>query len=183
MEHLITSISVGEKFPLFQGKVPEVDGAILEALEEGEGYSYQVYLSNMTERERDNISGGKVSIRVITNEEGFVLTLFQFQSNKFIFEAEFDPTLYEDDRALQLTESCNLINIYGIESTDNIVKAMRMASIPEKLAKIWSDNWKIALSNLGYSDAYRQWCNELKNKYSTEQLWDRAVYVGKLGDK
>jgi len=124
---------------------------------------------------------GKISVKII-HELDYLLTLIKFGSSQLIFELPFDPIKYKDDRTNKLLSS-NMLQIIGVESCNNIVKCLRMVSIPFKLFNSWITVWTNAKNIPDYSNKYDRWMNDLDNRYSLLNLWDRGIYVGKMGEK
>jgi len=124
---------------------------------------------------------GKISVRII-HELDYLLTLIKFESSQLIFELPFDPTKYKDDRVDKLLNS-NMLQIITIESSNNIVKGLRMVSIPFKLFNLWITVWTNAKNIFDYSNKYERWMNDLDNRYSLLNLWDRGIYIGKMGEQ
>ena len=99
-----------------------------------------------------------------------------------IFEIDFDPFLYEDERKDLIGQS-NLVSMVGVELTNNIVRTIRLVNMPKKLYSKYITAWSLMDDREGFSDRYRQWINNLHEKYSVLELWRMGVYVGKMGEK
>lgn len=179
----MTELSVGKPFELFTGKdMRGRDGAVFESLEEGYGFAFVVYLSNMKEEERNLLWSAKISVRMIQETDSFTLALLRFGNSPMIFEVVFDPTLYGDNRASQLTLKNNLVNIIGVESNTNIIQTLRVVSMPRKLMEKWRVAWDKAREQADFTEKYHKWVRDLDNRYSVFQLWDYASYIGKMGE-
>jgi hypothetical protein len=183
-EYELVGIEVGKEFPLYSETVEKLrgkDGVYFEASEIGQGYLLCIHYNNITNHEIETIRFGKARMRVVTSVEGFVLPLIKFGQH-MIFELIFDPTLYEDARALQLSTSNNLITIIAIDSRTNIVKGLRQANLPLKMIQICSEYWAKAILEINFSERYKDWINHLQEKYTLEGLWNRGIDVGYLGE-
>lgn len=178
-----TLITVGQEFPLFQNGTKDMyglDGGIFEALEDGDGYMYSLYLMNPIQEEILAVRTKTISVRVI-QEDNFVLPLIRFGNTLMIFEMSFDPTLYKDARAFQFKDANNLLSIVLIDSSNGKVNALRQANLPLKLIQLCSEKWANAFLELDYSRKYKEWYHKLQS-IPLEVLWDRALYLGKMGE-
>lgn len=185
METEFTAIKVGEEYTLFDiDKVRGIDSAMLfEALSDNSGYAMNIYFADMTSEEANLIASAPISVRVLRDTPTFVLPVVRFGRSPLLFEIIFDPTLYKDNRSMQLTLENNLVTIVGVDSNTNIVKALRLVSIPKRLREIWLTSWTKALEMNDFSRKYNMWVSDISRRYSPEKLWDMSVYVGKFGDK
>jgi hypothetical protein len=180
---LRTLVSVGEEYPIFKNgteKMANRDGGILEAFEEGEGLWFHLYLKNPNQKEIEIFRKEKISVRLV-QDDNFVLPVVRFGNTMMIFEMSFDPTLYKDVRAFQISEINNLLTMVLIDSSNGIVKALRQANLPLKFIQIAKEKWARAFLEVGYSEKYKKWYEKLK-QIPLEKVWDRALYVGKLGE-
>lgn len=176
-------LTLGEKYPIFERNTRNfqgLDGAVLEAFPEGEGLIYTLYLRNPSAKEIRLIQESKINVRLL-EDTPYCLPLIQFGSNKLIFEMSFDPTLYPDDRALQIGRSNNLITIVLVDSETNVVRALRNANLPLAFIEKCSNIWKSAFADVHFSENYKKWYAS-KQQIHLEKLWDRAIYLGKLGE-
>lgn len=176
-------ISIGETYPLFQETTKAMygqDGGLLESMEDGHGYIYNMYLNQPIPEEIDMVQHQMVRFRLVM-QDNFVLPLVQFGDSNMIFEMRFDPTAYEDDRALQLMGKNNLLTIVLIDSTNGVVKALRNANLPLQFSKQCYKKWTAAFKQENYSIHYKVWCEKLAS-VPLEILWEEAVDVGLLGE-
>jgi hypothetical protein len=183
MKKEITSLQVGEPFPMFENSRQMVlgqDGCVMEILPEDEGYILSLYMRNMTKREFECLRYEKIKCSFI-QEGDFILTLIKYGNTDLIFEISLDPTLYKDGRGTNFLKS-NMITIVGIESTTNIVNTLRHCSIPVGLYKKWITVWDKAKDIENYSQKYTNWMNDLDDRYSVEELWNIGVYAGEMGE-
>jgi hypothetical protein len=180
-----TIVEVGKPYSMFNiGKAKNVDAAVsFEALPEKTGYTLNIYLSDMLPEEASLISSAPISVRVMKETKSFMLPLIRFGNSPLLFELIFDPTIYEDDRSMQLTLDNNLVQIVGIDSRTNIVKALHMASMPKKLREMFVSSWSHALQEENFSSRYKNWTQDIARRYPLTELWERSVYVGKFGDR
>lgn len=170
-------VGVGEAFNLFTSRV-NTDCCIMEVMEDGI-FTIVIFLNNMTTEEKRLLRFGKIRTRII-EEDNFILPILQF-GNNLIFEIEFNPFLYDDERRT-LSGKSNLVNIIGVELTDYTVQTIRLANMPKKLYGKYITSWNIA-DPLNFSEKYTKWIDSLRNKYSVYDLWNIGVYVGYFGEK
>lgn len=172
-------IPVGSKFTMFNSlSLKNVESASLfEALPNDLGYVEAIFLSNISDEELESLANGNISIRYIKSKEGFLLALLHFEASDLFIEMDFDPTKYEENRALQLMKSNNNIYFIGIESTTLEVKVNRKNAIPLKLANAWASSWDMAFSTKDYSKKYSNWISSLQRKYDSYELWQIATPI------
>lgn len=176
-------IRVGHKFPLFIDSVERMkgkDGAYFEASDFNQGYMFCIHFSNVRQFEIDIIRKKPISMRII-EEDGMVLPIIRFGSD-MIFEMVFDPTLYADERALQIVERNNILSIFLIESNTGVVKVIRQCNFPLKMIQTCKESWSRAILELDFSNRFANWYEALQSRYTPEGLWNRAKYVGKMGE-
>jgi hypothetical protein len=181
MEMIILQVlEVGKPFELFYGRdMTGQDGCIFERFKDGNEYCLVIYMSNMSNKERELLRFGKITVKVI-QEGNFILTLIRYGNTDLCFEINFDPILYKDGRMDNLLKS-NIIYIIGIESNNNIIMNLRYVNIPMKLLGKYISVWENAKLVNGYSEKYIRWIDNLDRKYSVLELWDVGVYMGKIG--
>lgn len=174
---------VGEQHTFFKGYESMLgsDGGRFEALESG-GYVMNIYINRLKPLEIQAFGNLAISVRIIS-ESNFVLALARFGNTSLIFEMDLDPTLYKDDRALQLGLKNNIVTFIVVESTNNIIQVIRSANMPLKLREKWLVSWMKAKEIDNYSQRYANWMRDLRSRYTVEQLWDRGLYIGKFGEK
>ncbi|NKI24721.1 hypothetical protein HFN20_26575 [Paenibacillus dendritiformis] len=131
MEELeLIKLEVGKKFLLYEESVKRLmgrDGAFFEAGENGQGYYFCVHLTNISFMDKHTFRNDKVSMRVLQGSDGLVLPMVKF-GKSLMFEMNFNPTLYDDTRALQLSDTKNLLTMFLIESNNGDLKAIRHAT-------------------------------------------------------
>ncbi|MGG4105121.1 hypothetical protein AAXB25_14490 [Paenibacillus lautus] len=179
----LIEVKVGEKFPLFTESVEKlkgIDGAFFEANEFGQGYYYCMHLTDISYMDKLSFRNDKISVRVLQGDYGMVLPMIKF-GKSMIFDMNFDPTLYNDERALQFTDTNNILTIFLIESNNSVLKAIRQCNLPLKMIQICREAWGRAMLDLEFSEKYRAWTERLNN-YSLQTLWDRATKVGEMGE-
>jgi hypothetical protein len=175
-----TKLEVGKPFELFQGvNLVGQTGAFLEALYGG-GYMISIYLNNMTAVEKKALSTGTIKTKIFKDDYHLILPMVNF-NNVLYFSLIFDPLKYKDDRQNTLFNS-NLVTIVGIESNNNIVQTLRMANMPRRLFLALMMQRDKAKDIENYSKRYDRWVNDLYSRYTDEQLWNMAEYVGKMGE-
>lgn len=174
-------LEIGKPFELFYGRNMEgQSGCIFECHKTG-GYALIVYMDNMTEAEKKLLRFGKIQVKIIKETDSFMLTLIKFANSPLVFEMEFDPTLYKDNRMDNMLKS-NIIDIIGVESTDNTIQTIRQVSTPMNLYRIWLVAWQVAKETNNFSEKYKRWVDDLRKRYSVLQLWDIGSYIGKMGE-
>ena len=178
-----TAVSVGEEFTLFRdvvGKMKGIDGVICELLDDGH-FTIVIYMNNMSKKEKEILSEKQIYARII--EEGnFLLPIIRYGNSPLIYEIEFNPFLYYQDKRFDYVGKSNLVFIFGIESTTNIIKTMRYVNMPKKLYSKMVANWNSIYDVEEYNKEYKKWVNSFKN-YHLFDLWERATYIGKFGEK
>lgn len=176
-------IGTGKPFPYFKEQRKSysgVDGSSFEALPDNNGYIFSLFLNQPVEEEIETFGNRDIQIKIF-KEDIFVLPIINF-GDQLLYEIIFDPTLYDDERALQFVKYNNILNLYLIDSSDFIVKAIRSANLPLRFIQICNKVWTEAMKDEEYSRKYKQWVQELQGKYKTSQLWNQSEDCGKLGE-
>ncbi|TVX85958.1 hypothetical protein [Paenibacillus agilis] len=179
----LIDIRVGKKFPLFSESVEKlkgIDGAFFEANEFNQGYFFCVHLANINFMDKQCFRNDKISVRILQGSDGLVLPLMKF-GKSMIFDINFDPTLYADERVFQFVDTNNILTIFLIESNTGEVKAIRQCNFPLKMIQICREAWGRAMLDLNFSEKYTEWIGRMNN-YSQQTLWDRATKVGDMGE-
>ena len=178
MSHQISKLEVGTPYTLFQGRnMLNQCGCILECHEQGELF-FNIYIDDMTEKEKQSLRFDKIETRAI-QENNYIYALLKFGDN-LLFEIEFDPNLYKDNRVNNIKG--NMVYIISIESNNNIIQTLRYVNIPQKLFSIWLNNWSEVLKIDGYSSKYKKWIDDLRNRYSPLKLWEYGKFSGYMGE-
>ncbi|MNV33419.1 hypothetical protein D3C71_1247860 [compost metagenome] len=180
-----TLLKVGAEYSLFNfEKVRGTDSAmIFEALEDNNGYMVNIYMKDMTPQEVNLIGNAPIAVRVMRDSPLLFMPIIRFGSSPLMFEVIFDPTLYKDKRALQLGLNNNKVTFVAVDSRNNIIKSLRMASIPKRLRELWLTSWTQAFETENFSQKYTNYVQDITSRYSLQDLWERSVYIGKFGDK
>lgn len=181
---MYTNITVGQKYPLFEKSVEKFVGrdvGLFEAMEEGEGYHFTVFLNRPNVAEINHFSSKKIKVKLV-DEQPFCLPLIRFGYSNMIFEMSFDPTLYHDNRAFQLLGVNNLLTLILVDSSTGIVKRLRSANFPLQFMETCSKRWQEAFHEENYSERYREWFRK-KQSIPLERLWEQALYLGKMGER
>jgi hypothetical protein len=76
-----------------------------------------------------------------------------------------------------------MLMIVGIDSNTNIIKTLRMVSMPMKLFNLFNKIWSVNLNHDGFSEEYNKWINDIDNQYSVHQIYGMAVSYGIMGQK
>jgi len=172
-------LEIGKPYVLFTGKnMKNQTACIFECAKNGELF-LNIYINNMTNSEKQSLRFDKIEVRIL-EESNFLYTLFKV-GDYLIFELDFDPTLYKDDRIINIIES-NLVHVISIESSNNLIQALRLINAPMKLFTKWHTIWINAKEINDYSKKYKNWVLDLQNRYSPTQLWEYGKYVGKMGE-
>ena len=127
-------LEVGKPYTIFQGKnMKNKTTCIFECTENGT-LLLNIYINNMTISEKQALRFDKIEVRII-EENNFLYTLLKF-GETLIFELDFDPTLYKDDRIINIIKS-NLVHVISIESNNNLIQTLRLVNAPLKLFTKW----------------------------------------------
>jgi len=175
-------LKIGERFDLFVGRnLRGQNGCVFEQMQGG-GVALIVYLDNMTIQEQLVLKHAKISVRVIREDKDLLLTMIRYDGSPLIFEMSFDPTLYKNkpEQYNQFIKS-NMLTIIGIDSNTNIIKTLRLVSVPKRLYSLWISVWMNALKNENFSQKYNKWIDDLDSRYSVIKLWNMAENYGKMG--
>lgn len=176
-----TKIEVGQEFTMFSEKRRTfMDGSYLEALENNNGFVMATYLFDMTEIEKVSLQIDLIRVRMI-REGNKILFITKYGSSPLIFEASFDPTLYGDQRAMQIALNNHMVTFVGIEGNTKIIQSLRYANFPLKLKQALITAWTSAFEEENYSINYTRWMNSLM-QYSTPELWKKGEDVGTFGE-
>jgi hypothetical protein len=178
----ITTIQVGKKYDLFKRNTGFSDGAYFEALEDNEGFFMSIYLGGMDATERHALESEIIRVRMI-KEGNKILFITRYGKTPLMFEVNFDPTLYEDERVMQIVFDNHMVTFVGIERSNNIVQTLRQANFPMKLKQTLITAWMGAFEEEDYSTKYTNWTLNLYNKFTTFELWDIGEDVGYFGEK
>src|SRR5690606_27619173 len=135
------ALGVGEPIPeQWRGAVQRgFEGAYLEAVKD-DGFYALLCLPNISGKEKETLKTTKINVRIVEND-GMLLTLIRFGSTPLIFELNFDPTLYPDQRAIELLDFSDLLQIVGIDTKDLTIQALRVVTIPRRLIDEWRKSW------------------------------------------
>jgi len=173
---------VGAPFPMFKN-YQKREGAVLEVSKEG-GYFLPIYLHGILPEEINAIKTGTIEFRVYEDSNtGFILTLVRMGKKSLTFEIVFDPTLYKDERAdISVYKKSNILNIYGIESQNNIIQCMRTVAIPPVLQEKWLKSWAKMLSMGDCNKQYMDWIFRLY-RFDLKTLWSYSTYVAKIPER
>jgi hypothetical protein len=177
-----TQINVGDEYTLYKEAVPHLqDGSYFEALDDESGFIMTTYLTDMSEEEKFLLRNGVINARMI-REENFILFILRFGHSPLMFEVSFDPTLYKDRRAMQITFDNHMVHFVGVEKRTNTVQTLRTANFPMKLKQACITAWHNAYNDLDYSRKYMEWYDGLLS-FSTPELWEKGEDVGFFGEK
>jgi len=172
-------LEVGKPYTLFQGKnMKNQTACIFECNKNGELY-LNIYINNMTSIEKQSLRFNKIEVRIL-EESNYLYTLFKY-GKTLIFELDFDPTLYKDNRIINIINS-NLVHVISIESKNNLIQTLRLVNAPLKLFTKWHSIWINAKDIDNYSIKYKNWVFDLQNRYSPTQLWEYGEYLGRMGE-
>lgn len=178
-----TSYVVGQEFPHFTENFEEVRGQVagrFEALENDAGYLLCVYVPHVNYSDHNSFNHPRVNLRLYQGPDYLVLPIIQFGGGLSL-ELNFDPSIYPDDRALQLTRN-NLLMMALIDSNNNIVKSLRSSNLPLKFIQLCRRAWSEAILDINCSSRFRDWHAQLRRQ-DPRTLWKNARTVGHLGER
>ncbi len=178
MNRYFHKLEVGKPFDLF-ANIVHFDSCIMEVMNDGT-FMLVIFLRGMSNIERELLRKGTINTRIIENGN-LILPLVRFNNSDLIFEINFNPFLYKDERKI-LAGKSNMVNIIGIELIDYTVQTIRFVNMPLKLYSKYITNWNLG-DPLEYSKQYITWVDELQSKYSVLDLWNMGQYIGRFGEK
>ena len=174
----ISTLEIGTPYTLFKGRdMSNQCGCILECHKQGELF-FNIYIDDMTEKEKQSLRFDKIETRII-QENNYIYALLKFGDN-LLFEIEFNPNLYKDNRVNNIKG--NMVYIISVESNNNIIQTLRYVNIPQKLFSTWLSNWNEVLKINDYSEKYKKWIDDLRNRYSPLKLWEYGKFSGYMGE-
>lgn len=177
-----TTINVGDEFKLFhERRFLLTDGGYFEAIEDNGGFIMPIYLTFMEESEKALLREEMIHVRMI-KEGNKILFMTRYGNSPLIFEANFDPTLYGDKRAMQIAFHNHMVTFIGVERSDNRIQTIRQANFPMKLKQALITAWSSAYDESDYSSNYTEWIDGLY-RYSTFELWEMGENVGYFGER
>ncbi|WP_425449508.1 hypothetical protein [Dethiothermospora halolimnae] len=143
------------------------------------GFEIISYLPNITKKEINNYRNGNIEFRKLESIEGYILYLVKI--GKIKSEILFNPCLYKDDRVVSyINNKGNLAYIQAIDSNNGRLKVLRAIGLTDKIARHLHKDWKVMLQrNIQQKDLVN-WYQNLIKRYSTKQLWNFAIQVGKF---
>ena len=172
-------LEVGKPYTLFTGRnTKNQTCCIFECNKKGELF-LNIYINNMTKSEKQSLRFNKIEVRIL-EESNYLYTLFKF-GDCLIFELDFDPTLYKDDRIMNIIKS-NLVHVISLESNNNLIQTLRLVNAPMKLFTKWHSIWINAKDIDNYSEKYKNWVLDLQNRYTPTKLWEYGKHVGRMGE-
>jgi len=172
-------LEVGKPYELFTGKNMKGQTCCIFKCTENGTLLLNIYINNMTVSEKQSLRFDKIEVRII-EENNYLYTMFKY-AETLIFELDFDPTLYKDDRIINIIKS-NLVHVISIESNNNLIQTLRLVNAPLKLFTKWHTIWINAKDIDNYSNKYKNWVFDLQNRYTPTQLWEYGKYLGEMGE-
>lgn len=127
-------IRVGRKFPLFTDSIKNYkgkEGVHFEATDFNQGYFFCIHFPNISFMELKAFRDSSISMRILQGNDNMVMPMIKFGIGTF--EMVFDHTLYNDNRALQFTETNNMLTVFLIDSNTGILKSIRTCNLPLKM--------------------------------------------------
>jgi hypothetical protein len=179
----LINIVVGQKFPLFEKGYEQHKGqeyAVFEASEFNQGYMFCAYIPHPRGYEIEAFRKSPIQMRIVKGD-GMVIPMIKI-GNQLIYEIIFDPTLYDDDRALQIVDRNNILTLFLIDSNTGMLLAIRQCNFPLKMIQMCKEVWSRAILDINFSEKFSNWHKTLQEKYSLNTMWERALYVGKMGE-
>jgi len=176
----LKSLEVGKEFWLFKtNKMLGVYCCVLEVLSDGI-FCVSVYLNNMSAKEKKALKNDIIRVKLFRDSDYFILPMFKY-GNNLEFSLIFDPLKYIDERKDNMFKS-NMVIVVGIESSNGVIETLRYCNMPKRLYLALMVQRDSASKVDGFSEKYNKWVNDLYRRYSDDELWDRGVYVGKMGE-
>jgi hypothetical protein len=172
-------MAIGQPFKALQGFTLNREGCQFEALSNGD-FMIVIMMQDITEAEALILRQTKIKVKVI-EEIGYVLPIIRFGAANLFFELVFDPTIYKDNRMDNLLKT-NMVSVVGVDSRTGIIKSLRHANMPMALYKLLLTSWEQAKTTPDFSRKFKAWVMDLDQRYPLLDLWERARYVGKMGD-
>lgn len=173
-------LEVGKKFELFKtNNMIGKEGCVLEVLQDGM-FCVSVYLKDMSIREKKALKEDIIKVKLFKDDKHLILPMFKY-GNILKFGLIFDPLKYIDERKENIFKS-NMVIIVGIESISGMIETIRYCNMPKKLFMALMVQRDYALRIDGFSLKYDRWFNDLYNRYSDDELWERGEYIGKMGE-
>lgn len=176
------SLEVGKRLPLFNKNIETLKGqecCVMELSDDG-SFILLIVLPDMTFREEALLRENTIKTRIIERGD-FIYPIIRFEKTDMMFEIDFDPFLYDEERIKKVGQS-NMVNIVAVEGNDFIIKVLRWANMPKKLYSKYITNWNLA-NKEEYSIKYHEWTSKLKREYGVNELWNEAKYVGEFGER
>lgn len=178
---MLQEFKVGHEFKYVKDydKYRNIEGVIMECEADG-GFSLIFYLPNMTLQEKEMLRSAKIVFKALEDKEkGYILTLVKI--GKLIFEIEFDPTLYHDQRqSIETLTFGNAMHVFGVDSKTNILQSIRMIGLYDNLIKIWGAGWLKMIENK--DGGYKKWVTNW-HRFNLDALWEMAGYVCQFPEK
>lgn len=178
-----TTIAVGQQFDLFKEKGFRLlnDGCYLEALESDDGFMMVLFLAGLKPDEKEILETEIMRTRII-QQGNKILFLIRFGESPMVFEASFDPTLYKDQRAMQIVFNNHMLTLVTVERFDNTIQTLRYTNFPMKLKQALITAWDSAYQEPNYSENYTEFLDGLYLRFSTLDLWEIATPTGFFGE-
>jgi len=177
----IWSITIGDNFELFTGRnYKGQSGCLLEADSNG-GFCIVIYLDNITPEEIFMLRNYQIKVRVFKDASHLIVNMIKFEPDGSIFEMIFDPTLYSEEKQ-QLIFQSNMALLLGVDSNTNKIMTLGYFNIPKRMYVGLLGQYQEAKKIDDYSAKYNRWINDIESRYSIEQMWDMATYIGRMGE-
>ena len=169
----------GSKFPIqHRGLNTQVGGNILEFFDTT---PYQIsYCPRPTQEEIKNIKTGSIEFRYYCNtEKGYYILLVK--TGTWVNEFLFNPNLYTDNRVQEyINNKGNLYHIFLVDSLSITIAGMRTIGLTEgirdKLYKICNH----MLNEKVDQGKYTEWTQFIYRNYTTGELWNRSIPIGRF---
>lgn len=173
---------VGQTFTLTKQPIqPMSQGALFEVVRQKQRADLWLLVlgPNFTEKEVERFRNEPIHVRVM-RESSFVLSLIRFGSSRLMFELIFDPTRYQDQRAVEVLSQMNTVTFFSVDTASNILRSIRYTNAPEKWRQVLLKSWREAFFAQDYSERYQRWVKELESRYSMMSLWEYGSPLGRF---
>ena len=174
----LVMITKGEKFPIDMSNMPN-EVVVMDFVSTTNPEIFIKFRHLTNKEKKDYGNGSNIEFRYYTatkREYGLLLIKFGSVVQEFIF----NPKLRENEIKEYMANGGNLVMIYLIEATTNVLETFRAIGLSDGIKKKLFNQWEIMMnSNLEHKDLLL-WYQNLTNTYTTKELWERAEYFGKL---
>ena len=119
-----------------------------------------------------------IEFRYLTGGNNYGILMCKF--GKWIMELPFNPCLRREQIEYYINEKLNSLTIFGLDSTNGEIKAMRMIGLQHKVAENLHKQWAKMLEADFDKEDYTNWCKDFQARYNTKQCWAMGTRIGKF---